>query len=204
MSGITVYMEGGGPGNTRALRLGMVKFLGPLRELARSRTLRFRVVPCGSREKTWSRFQLEAGRAGAKETCVLLVDAEGSVGGLPRTHLRKSDGWDLSGIPESVVHLMVQVMETWIVADPKNLAGYYGQGFKPGSLPARTNLEREPKAAILSGLHESTRRTSKGRYDKIKHASELLELIDPARVQARCRHCKRLFVELQRIIATSP
>lgn len=203
MNGVTIYMEGGSRGNTRDLRRGMVAFLGPLRELARSRTLRFRVVPCGSREKTWHRFRREAGRAGAGETCVLLVDAEGSVEGLPHVHLRESDGWDLAGAPEDTVHLMVQVMETWIVADPEALAGYYGQDFNPGRLPARTDLEREPKAGILNGLIESTRRTGKGRYDKIKHAGELLEPIDPKRVQASCRHCKRLFEALERIVAAA-
>ena len=163
VSGVTVYMEGGGPGNTRDLRLGMLKFLGSLRELARSRTLRFRAGSMWFQGKDLEPIPAGSGIGPEqKKPCVLLVDAEGSVGGLPRPHLRKSDGWDLRGVPESVVHLMVQVMETWIVADPKTLAEYYGQGFKPGNLPARPDLEREPKAAILSGLHESTRRTQEG------------------------------------------
>lgn len=200
MNGVTIYMEGGGRGNTRDLRRGIAAFLGPLRELARSKTLRFRVTPCGSREDTWRRFLREAGRAGPGETCVLLVDSDRSVRVPPRAHLRETHGWDLSGVPENTVHLMVQVMETWIVADPGALAGYYGQDFGKGKLPKRADLEEEPKERILNALKNATKHTSKGAYKKLAHAAELLWQIDPERVKARCRHCKRFFEELERIV----
>ena len=134
---------------------------------------------------------------------ILLVDAEAEVKTDPREHLLRQDGWDLRAAPEEAVHLMVQVMETWIVADPDELARYYGQGFKTAKLSGRIDLEQEPKTQVQSGLKEATRRTGKGRYNKISHASELLARIRPARVQARCQHCKRLFEELDRIIAAA-
>jgi len=31
-------------------------------------------------------------------------------------------------------------MEAWIAADPDAMALYYGQGFRPKSLPQRSNL----------------------------------------------------------------
>ena len=131
---------------------------------------------------------------------MLVVDAEGPVEASPRAHLRVSDGWDLTGIPEDAVHLMAQVMETWIVADPKALAAYYGRGFSERKLPARTNLEEEPKARILHALKEATRHTAKGAYHKINHAAQLLRRMDPAKVRSRCDHCERFFNELHRIL----
>lgn len=131
---------------------------------------------------------------------MLVVDAEGPVVASARDHLRVSDGWDLSGIPEDAIHLMVQIMETWIIADPKALGAYYGRGFSERKLPARTNLEEEPKTRIHDALKEATRRTGKGAYHKINHASQLLRRIDAAKVRSRCHHCERLFNELSRIL----
>lgn len=198
---ITIYLEGGGRGEgRRALRRGMMRFLRPVKEAFGGKALYLGVVPCGSREETWNRFRREAASAGPGETCVLVVDAEGPVEESPRAHLRVSDGWDLSGIPGDAVHLMVQVMETWIVADPEALARYYGQGFRRARLPKRTNLEQEPKARILDALNEATRHTGKGAYHKINHAVQLLRRTDPAKVRSRCDHCERLFNELHRIV----
>ena len=147
VSELTVFMEGGGPGNKRELRLGMTAFLRPLTEAAREKSLPFNVVPCGSREETCNRFRHAVRSARPEEICVLLVDAERSVRRPPRAraHLRETDGWDLSEAIENTVHLMAQIMETWIVADPTALAAYYGNGFNPAKLPARTNLEESPK-----------------------------------------------------------
>jgi Domain of unknown function (DUF4276) len=86
---------------------------------------------------------------------------------------------------------MVQCMEAWILADPESLGSYYGKGFRANSLPARPNLEDEPKLDVYSKFAKATKDTSKGPYSeannaKIKHASALLALIDPKKVAARC------------------
>ena len=132
---------------------------------------------------------------------VLLVDAEGPVNQAPRRHLRDRDGWNLSFTGENTVHLMVQTMETWIVADSEALKSYYGNsGFKAKGLPKATNLETVPKAAVESSLRTATEETQKGRYQKIKHASDLLKRIDVERVKNRCSHCRRLFDKIGQII----
>jgi hypothetical protein len=77
-------------------------------------------------------------------------------------------------------------MEAWIVADPDTLARFYGQEFKRGKLPLRVNLEEESKADLYSSLESATEKTQKGKYGKIKHASELLGMIDPTKVSTRC------------------
>ena len=202
MSGVAIYMEGGGPSpnGKAALRQGMDRFLRPLKDAARERSLFWKLVPCGSREETYRRFRNAVENTDSDETQILLVDSEALVTRTVRVHLQERDDWDLSFALEHTIHLMAQVMETWIVADPGALARYYGQGFNVGKLSKRQDLEQEPKTGIERALKDATRRTGKGVYHKIRHASELLKRLDPTRVKERCVHCARLFEELDRII----
>ena len=117
-----------------------------------------------------------------------------------RRHLQARDKWNLSFTPEETVHLMVQIMETWIVADLAALSQYYGQGFRANKLPKATNLETVPKPTVERSLGEATKDTQKGRYHKIRHASDLLKLIDVESVKAQCDHCQRLFDDLGQIV----
>ena len=197
LSGIAIYMEGGGKGKeTKAtLRQGMERFLQPLKDAARNKVLKLRVVPCGPRSEAFKRF-----RNSDDAIKVLLVDAEGPVSQSPRLHLRNQDKWDLSFAPEETIHLMVQTMEAWIVADSEALKGYYGQDFKANKLPKAADLETVPKSTIKRSLDEATKDTQKRRYHKIRHASDLLKRIDAGRVRGRCSHCQRLFDEIGRIL----
>lgn len=194
-------MEGGGDGkeNRAALRQGMDTFLQPLKEAARSKALPWKLVCCGTRNEAFKRFQ-NAVNNSADVVSVLLVDAEGPVNRLPRCHLRDRDDWDLSFAHEETIHLMVQAMEAWIVADSETLKGYYGQGFRVNKLPRATNLEGVSKTDVESSLREATKDTQKGRYHKIRHASDLLKRVDAEKVKARCCHCQRLFDDLGQIV----
>ena len=131
---------------------------------------------------------------------MLLVDAEGPVDEDPRSHLQLRDEWDMQFAEEDTVHLMVQTMETWIVSDSDVLSRYYGQNFNKNMLPTAANLEEVAKADVARALDQATIRTLKGRYHKIRHASDLLKRIDVEKVKARCPHCKRLFDELKQMI----
>ena len=193
-------MEGGGRGNRRRLRVGMAAFLRPLAEAARGKLLPLVVVPCGSRESTFRRFRDSVNNADSHERQILLVDSETPVTLPARAHLRETAGWNLSFAPMHTIHLMVQVMETWILADPRALAEYYGQNFNVGRLPKRADLEQEPKTSVEKALKDATKRTGKGVYHKTKHASELLKLLNQRLVKERCRYCKRLFEALDGII----
>ena len=201
MSGIAIYMEGGGESNATkaALRQGMDEFLRPLKDAARKKALPWKLVCCGPRKEAFQRFQNAVNNRAAAVN-VLLVDAEGPVNQLPRRHLQARDEWNLSFTGENTVHLMVQTMETWIVADPAALSKYYGQGFRTNKLPKATDLEPVPKADVERSLREATEKTQKGDYQKIKHASDLLKRIDVESVKGRCYHCRRLFDALGRII----
>ena len=166
--------EGGDSNNGRAaLRQGMDAFLAELKQIARNRSWRWKLACVGSRNNAFRAFRsaTERGDAGV---VILLVDAEESVREAPRAHLHRRDGWEMGFAEESSVHLMVQTMEAWFVADGDALATYYGQGFRE------------------SALETATRATTKGRYQKIRHASQLLAKIRPERVRERCAACKRL------------
>lgn len=201
LSGIAIYMEGGGDGkeNRAALRQGMDTFLQPLKKAARNKALSWKLVCCGPRNEAFKHF-IDAVDSSADVVNVLLVDAEGPVNQSPRRHLQDRDGWDLSSIDEDTIHLMVQTMEAWIVADSEALKGYYGQNFKANKLPKAPDPKTVPKATVERSLVEATKDTQKGRYHKIRHASDLLKLIDVESVKARCYHCQRLFDDLEQII----
>ena len=146
------------------------------------------------------RFQ-DARANGDTEILVLLVDSETQVDvPAPTAHLAARDGWNFHGADGDTIHLMVQTMETWIVADLDALKDYYGQGFRGNVLPRRQNLEVVSKRNIEQVLGRATQGTQKGKYHKIKHARELLQRIDPMRVREKCRYCERLFETLLRLI----
>lgn len=203
MSRVAIYMEGGGRSRDakEVLRQGMDTLLQPLKEAARAKALHWKLVACGARNEAFRKFRDEVGKGG-DAIIVLLVDAEGPIPADrgPRQHLQSRDKWDMQFADEDTVHLMVQSMEAWIVADPDALSAYYGQNFNGNALPKRENLEMAPKADVARALNRATERTTKRRYKKIKHASDLLKRIDVEKVKDRCPHCARLFDVIGRMI----
>ena len=194
---LAIYMEGGGDGkdSKAALRQGMEGFLAEIKEACRSRKWHWKLVCCGSRQEAYKGFRNGRTRDDAG-LVVLLVDSEAPVRETPKGHIASRDRWNLHGVDDALVHLMVQIMETWIVADPNALEGYYRQGFRRNALPRHPDLETVTKEDIATGLERATTETTKGSYHKIKHARHLLQLIDPATVRQRCGHCDRLFTTL--------
>ena len=199
MNGIAIYVEGGGEHEHQKaeLRQGMDVLLATQKGLARDKRLSWKVVFCGGRDAAYHAF-VNASNVEPTTLNVLLVDSEEGVasetGDKARNakeridHLLKRDRWDfLQTLPERV-HLMVQCMETWIVADEDILEQFYGQHFARNALPERKNLEEESKADISVKLNRATHdpRMTKGAYKKIGHASKLLALIRPAKVAERC------------------
>ncbi len=199
---IEVFIEAGPKGKNSAngntaLRLGFEKLFAKQKELFRARGIRLSLTVCGPRTAAYNAFKSEFDRKQAGKINALLVDSEealsekGTIDANARKqHLisRVGDQWDLKGVKSEWVHLMVQCMETWLLADADAMSRYYGQGFHRKSMPERLNLEQEPKADVQSKLDAATRPTQKGIYHKVDHASQLLALIDPDLVQKRCPH----------------
>jgi hypothetical protein len=206
MTGIAIYIEGGGDSRDgkAALRLGFDVLLSPQKTAARTRGLRWRLVLCGGRNDTFNAFQ-HAARTERSELIGLLVDSEDPVENTTPTgrlaHLVNRDRWTMERAWAEHVHLMTQCMESWIVADAEMLTGFYGQNFNASTLPRRRVLDDEPKHSIYAGLESATRRTQKGSYGKIKHASELLTRIRPDVVAARCASFQRFAEWLTAAIA---
>ena len=94
------------------------------------------------------------------------------------------------------MHLMVQCMEAWFLADKTILTQYYGGKFRESALPANPRIEEVPKNDLLDGLARATVATSKGRYHKTQHAFDILERLDPQSVQQQSPFAGALFAVL--------
>jgi hypothetical protein len=197
-------MEGGGnhSAGREQLRLGMNEFLREFHSRARQRGIRWRIVPCGSRNQTFPKF----GQAVARRPevfNVLLVDSEGPVvGDTPREHLGKREGanWQHPNVDDSRYHLMVQMMEAWFLADPEMVQQYYGRGFHLKSLPTTVDVEQVSKPQIEQALKRAAAGTAKMTYDKTRDGPSILMRIRAGEVRKRARHCERLLQVLQAVI----
>ncbi|HEY9867892.1 MAG TPA: DUF4276 family protein [Candidatus Obscuribacterales bacterium] len=192
---IRIYAEGGGDrADTKTLlRKGFNKFLEPLIDIARSKGISWRFIPCGSRREAFDDFTV-AVRTYDDAFVALLVDSEAAVAKSPKAHLesRPDEKVILPDLPDDHFHLMVQSMETWIVADIDILKDFYKHNF--ASLPKTQDIEQVDRHQLENQLKLATRLTQKGEYQKIRHAAKLLELLRPSVVRQRCRHCDRFFV----------
>ncbi|MCL2714315.1 MAG: DUF4276 family protein [Alphaproteobacteria bacterium] len=169
-----------------------------------------RIVACGSRRDAFDSFctAIVSG-----EDAMLLVDSEGTVSdrhqhGLPDTwqpwaHLkaRAGDGWDKpGGTADTQCHLMVQIMESWFLADRLALKTFFGQGFKENALPEPNSAtESIAKSQVYSILARATSNCrTKTPYGKGEHSFKLLTRIDPTKVIQASPWAKRFIDELRK------
>jgi hypothetical protein len=142
-------------------------------------------------------------QAHPEDVNILLVDSEGpnSVS-LLDDRVRKHPNWKAtidSKVSDDQIHFMVQVMESWFLADPGALGGNFGRGFAKGKLPGHPKIEEIDKNDVLAGLKAATRGTGKRRYHKTRHAPELLARVDVAKVRSAAPFCERLFKSLESV-----
>ena len=188
---ITIYVEGGGDGNDlkERCRKGFQKFF----EKAGLKGRMPKVVACGARQNAYDRFCTAVTTAGGHRLPLLLVDSEDMVSESPWRHLKSRDGWNCpDGAQEEQAHLMVQVMESWFLADRPALVRHFGQGFRESALPHQTRLEEIPKQTVFDSLKSATRDSRAGAYAKGKHSFEILGKIDPSKVRSVSPHADRL------------
>ena len=184
-----LYIEGGGEG--RELR---VRFREGWRNFLDSAGIdgRTKIVRGGGRDQTFARFVTAVSDNSSATVPFLLVDSEDPVAPEHSVwqHLHARDGWNRpAGASDDQAFLMVQVMETWFLADREALRNYFGAGFGEKALRAWPKLEDVPKSTVIGALERATASCRKS-YSKGKVSFDLLAGIEPARVEAACPHAK--------------
>jgi hypothetical protein len=169
-----------------------------------------RVVACGSRKDAYDSYCTAIANG---DDAVLLVDSEAPVVAeyqqgqdsewQPWQHLkhRPGDGWEKpEDATDTDCHLMVQCMESWLIADPVALKAFFGQGFRENQLPATAgSVEQIAKAQLYSGLANATKHCkTKAQYGKGEHSFKLLGKIDPSKVTAASLWASRFVSELKK------
>ena len=189
---MTVYLEGGG--DDRSLRARFRE--GWRRFLQSAGADRVKIVRGGGREQTFRCFAAAVTAAGPRAAVLLLVDSEGPVaeGRTVWKHLGARDGWTPpDGAGDDQAFLMVQVMETWFLADRGALRVYFGAGFRENAIRGWPALENVPKARVFEALDRASASCGR-RCAKVRVSFELLARIDSARVEAACPHA-RVFLD---------
>ena len=198
---IKIYIEGGADGKQAKskLREGFGDFLDELRQIARNKRIGWTLVACGSRNSAYEDF-CTAIKSSPTVFHVLLVDSEDAVtkGSSIWSYLNARDSWDCPpGLDDNRCFLMEQSMETWLIADRKALIDYYGQKFKPNSLPTTSDIESIDKKELMKKLLAATKDCeSKGPYHKTRHGFDILAKVRPEVVRKSASHCQRLFSRL--------
>ena len=192
-----IYIEGGGDGSAlRAL------FRQAWRQFFQSAGLVGRmpaVVRGGSREETWRKFSTAIVQTSSDEVPILLVDAEAPVasGHTAWRHLAERDGWSRpTGANDDQAFLMVQFMETWLLADVEGLAKYFGAAFRGSALRSWPDPEKVERKTVLRALQQASAKC-RTRYAKGKVSFKLLARTNPKSVEEKCSHARRLLDHLR-------
>lgn len=156
-----------------------------------------RIVACGSRQQTLDDFAMAMRDREGGAGCLVLVDSEGPVNAASSwTHLERqvAGAWARpAGVAEEQGHLMVQCMESWLLADRQALAKFFGQGFGDKALPGNPNIEEVSKRDLFAGLAAASKRSKNGAYRKGAHSFQLLASLDVAKVTEASRWARRFF-----------
>lgn len=153
---IRIYFEG-----SDRLRPAFSRFFS---ELTDSRNARVRFV---AGEGQPIRDFMKALQKHPEAFNLLLIDCEGPKERCTLRELRQRRDWQPPTgvqVEEGQVLLMVEIMESWFLADRPVLADFYGANFKDQRLPRNPQVEEISKRDVLEGLKEATRETAKGTY----------------------------------------
>lgn len=198
---VVVYAEGGG--DSDQLRSELRQAFAGFFDKTELQTCKPRVIACGSREHAFRDFRLAINQGA---NALLLVDSEAPVIDAhqppsgsrfqPWAHLKSRDNWDRPDkASDEDCHLMVQCMESWLVADWETVSGFFAQGFKSNEKPSQPT-EKIPKDALFNALEKATKDCQKRKYGKGSHSFKLLALILPERVRKASPWAKRFIDEI--------
>jgi hypothetical protein len=181
VSRIQVFVEG-----DSSLKLPLVQFIGKAVPVSRgSIAIRF-----GKNKDETIKDFLRTLHENPSANIFLLVDSDAPDDGKLVEKLRQKPMWRNhapKGVQVERIHWMVQVMESWFLADGAALKAYYKKGFKASALPKRSNVEQISADDVFKAL----KRVAGPGYEKAVHAPKILELLSPDIVRARAAHCGR-------------
>lgn len=192
---VRIYFEG-----DPSLRQGFHEFLSDVVDLARKKRVRFKLVAGGA---TPVADFMTAVTTHSDSFNVLLVDSDLPDDGRLIARLKDRGDWNAPvarAVVDDQLHFMIQVMETWFLADSGALKSYYGRDFVESRLPGNLRVEQIRKTDVYRGLEDATRLTQKGKYDKTRHASQLLGKIDASTVRNAAPACNRFLTSLEQIL----
>lgn len=157
-----------------------------------------RVIRGGGRQRTFDLFRTAVEHLTPGTLPLLLVDSEDAVrpDDSGWDHLKRRDGWNRPPAAGSDdAFLMVQVMETWFLADRAALRTFFGSKLNENAFADWPELESVPKVTVLRALEKATL-DCKTRYAKGRASFRFLSMVDPAEVARRCRHAQQLLDRL--------
>lgn len=203
---IKLYVEGGGKGShkraTIKLQQGFDSFFGDLKAAAREKKISFKIIPAGNTQSTYDDFIFSVANS-PQSFNLLLVDSDEAIAAnqTARAFLQnKHKKWNLQTVADERCHLMVQIMESWFLADVDALKSFYGKEFKESAIPKNKNVEKIAKETVEKSLQTATAKTTKAEYHKIEHGAKILELINSQKVRAAAPHCEKLFAVIAETI----
>jgi hypothetical protein len=205
MREVVVYVEGGGPTRLqqKEFRTGLDQFFISLKKLADDNDCRLTFSPRGGIEQVLADFDI-AYNPPSTEIYYLLVDSDGPVISVPRNHLKtKFSSYrflDDKKIPDNRIHLMVQVMESWFIADISALERFFGEGFDSAQIPQDQEIESIDGDVAINSLKSASKGSSRGEYklySTIEFETGILKQLNPDILKDKAPHCKRLFEILE-------
>jgi len=167
---LRIYFEG-----DDGLRPGFRQFLSEIAEVTRSKRCHFDLI---ATDGTPVEDFRDALKTHGDAWNVLLLDSEDP----QEFRLRKKS---LESCDPESVFWMVQIMESWFLADLDPLKTIFRGSVTEGN----PNVEEIPKEDVLERL----KKVANGEYHKVKHGVKLLGLIDPAKVRKAAPNCDRMF-----------
>ena len=196
-----LYIEGGGDGHQGGSKDLTRRFRQAWKEFFSSAGLdrRVTIVRGGGRTQTYNRFVSAISRPTPGTVPILLVDSEGAVQACHSAwrHLQRRDGWDRpTDASDNQAFLMVQAMETWLLADRDTLRNFFGSRFRANALRQWAQMEEVPKEEVLNVLDRATAECERP-YAKGRVSFDLLSHTRPACVEAACPHAKQLMNRLR-------
>ena len=192
---VALYIEGGGSKSADiACRRGFPKLISKAGLTGRMP----RCVACGPRNDTFDHFSTTHAQCN-DIYAILLVDSEDPVTAPAWQHLKQRDNWDRpTGADDDQAQLMIQCMETWLIADRPTLKQFFGQAFRESALPPGNDPEARPVDTVQDALEAATRDCGdKRNYRKGRRSFELLGKVDPAELRARLPGFRRLCETLE-------